>query len=247
MKIRLSISNKWSLAALALGLGLPVSSVQAQHLNAGALSTTPGGQLYFANAAGFVSGSGFVVTSVSPTMSYSNSGTYAGYFNTGAPTFTALAQTTNNGATPSPLAAAFGSFLQLRLESVVSGPVGGTFSFFDHGATMPTFSLGVGSSVGSGNLFELSDDSLGAGEPGADPFGHIHGRRFAADLPGSYQVGFRIVDTSVNGIGGGPIQSDSQLYLFTFNAVTVPEPATAALIGLGVAAVGIRLRRCMQQ
>ena len=243
MKTKLSISNKWSLAALALGLGLAVSSVKAQHLNAGALSTAQGGQLYFANAAGFVSGSGFVVTSVSPTMSYSNSGTYAGFFNTGAPTFTALAQTTNNGATPSPVAAAYDSFLQLRLESVVSGPVGGTFSFFDHGAVTPTLSLGVGSSVGIGNLFELSDDTLGAGGVGADPFGHIHGRRFAVDLPGSYQVGFRIVDTSVNGFGGGPIQSDSQLYLLTFNAVAVPEPATAALLGLGVIAVGIVARR----
>jgi hypothetical protein len=112
----------------------------------------------------------------------------------------------------------------------VSGPVGGTFSFFDHGAVTPTYSLGVGSSVGSGNLFELSDDTLGAGDPGADPFGHIHGRRFAADVAGSYQVGFRIVDTSVNGFGGGPIQADSQLYLITFNAVAVPEPATAAML-----------------
>ena len=241
--MKTKLSQKWSLAALALGLGLAVSNVQAQHVNAGALSTAQGGQLYFANAAGFVSSSGFVVTSVSPNMNYSNSGTFAGLFNTGSPTFTALAQTTNNGATPSPFAAAYGSFLQLRLESVVSGPVGGTFSFFDHGAVAPTYSLGVGSSVGSGNLFELSDDTLGAGDPGADPFGHIHGRRYAADLPGSYQVGFRIVDTSVNGFGGGPIQADSQLYLITFNAVAVPEPATAAMLAMGVIAAGIKMRR----
>lgn len=245
--MKLKLSQKWPLAALALGLVLAGPGAQAQHLNAGALSQTQGSQLYFANAAGFVSGSGFVVTSVSPTMSYSNSGTYAGFFNTGNPTFTALATTTNNGATPSPFAAANGAFLQLRLESVVSGPLGGTFSFFDHGATSPTLSLGVGSSVGSGNLFELSDDTLGAGDPGADPFGHIHGRRFAVDLPGSYQVGFRIVDTSVNGIGSGPIHTDSQLYLLTFNAVAVPEPATAALLGLGVVAVGIVARRRTQK
>lgn len=242
MKTKLSISKKWLMAALTLGLGLAVSSVQAQHVNAGALNTSQGGQLYFQNASGFVNGSGFVITSVSPTMNYSNSGTYAGFFNSG-PTFTALAQTANNGATPSPFAAAYGSFLQLRLESVVSGPVGGTFSFFDHGATTPTYGLGVGSFVTSGNLFELSDDTLGAGDPGADPFGHIHGRRFAADVAGSYQVGFRIVDTSINGIGGGPIQSDSQLYLMTFNAVAVPEPTVLSLVAGGVIAVGMGIRR----
>ncbi len=241
MKIKLS--QKWSVALLALGLA--ATSTQAQHLNAGALSTNQGGQLYFANAVGFVNGSGFLITSVNPAMSYSNSGTYAGYFNTGNPTFTALAQTTANGATPSPVAAAFGSFLELRLESVLSGPVGGTFSFFDHGATSPTYNLGVGQSVTSGNLFELSDDTLGAGNPGADPYGHIHGRRFAVDVPGTYQVGFRIVDTSVNGFGGGPIQSDSQLYLLNFTAV--PEPAAAALMATGLTAAAIALRRKLRK
>lgn len=240
--MKTNLSRKWSLAVLTLGLGLTVPGVQAQHLNAGALSTAQDGQLYFNNAAGFVNDSGFVVTSVSPSMNYSNSGTYAGLFNTGSPTFTALAQTTANGATPSPNAAALGAFLQLRLESVVSGPAGGTFSFFDHGATSPTFSLGVGNSVASGNLFALSDASLGAGSPGGDPFGHIHGRRFAVDLPGSYQVGFRIVDTSVNGLGGGPIQSDSQLYLVTYTAI-VPEPTVVALMAAAVGVIGLGIRR----
>ena len=236
--MKINLGRKWLLAALTLGLGLAVPGAQAQHLNAGALSTAQDGQLYFDNASGFVNRSGFVITSVSPTMNYSNSGIYAGYFNTGSPTFTALAQTTANGATPSPNAAAFGTFLQLRLESVVSGPVGGMFSFFDDDEVAPTYSLGVGSSVASGNLFELTDATLGAGTPGADPYGHIHGRRFAVDLPGSYQVGFRIVDTSVNGIGGGTIQSDSQLYLLTYTTV-VPEPTVVSLLA-GVA-VALRL------
>jgi hypothetical protein len=240
--MKANLSRKWSLAALTLGLGLAAPGVQAQHLNAGALSTAQDGQLYFNNASGFVNGSGFVITSVTVSLNYSNSGTYAGYFNSGNPTFTALAQTTANGATPSPNAAAFGSFLQLRLESVVSGPVGGTFSFFDDEAVTPTYSLGVGSSVASGNLFELSDATLGAGAPGADPYGHIHGRRFAVDLPGSYLVGFRLVDTSVNGIGGGPIQSDSQLYLLTYNTV-VPEPTVASLVAGAAVALGLGIRR----
>lgn len=231
--------KSWSLALLTLGLGLAGPGAQAQHVNAGALSTNQGGQLYFANALGFVSGSGFVVTNVNVTLNYSNSGTWAGLMSSSSPTFTALAQTTNNGATPSPFAAAYGSFEQLRLESVLSGPAGGTFSFWEEGSLSPTHSLLVGTSVGSGNLFPLSNAEIGAGNPGVDPYGHLHGRRYAADLPGVYTVGFRILDTSVNGFDGGPIQSASDLYLFTFTAV--PEPSTILLAGVGWA--GLLLAR----
>lgn len=105
------------LITLTFALGFLSSSALAQHINAGAFSTNHGAQLYFVNGASFVNTSGFV-----RTMNYSNSGTYAKLYNVSNPSFTALAQTTNNGATPSPSAAAFGSFLQLRLETVVSGP-----------------------------------------------------------------------------------------------------------------------------
>ncbi len=238
--MKTKLSQKWSVALLALGLA--VSGAQAQHINAGALGTTQGSQLYFGNGASYVNTSGYT-----RSLNYSNSGTFAGWFNNSSPTFTALAQTTNNGATPSPFAAAYGSFLQLRLESVVSGPVGGTFSFFDHGATTPTLNLGVGSSVGSGNLFDLSDASHGAGTVGADPYGHLHGRRYAVSLPGDYLVGFRIIDSSVNGTGGGPIHTDSDLFLMTFRAVAVPEPTTATLMGMGLLAVGLGVRRKLQR
>jgi hypothetical protein len=235
--MKMIISRKWSLAVVTLGLGLAGSGVQAQHVNAGALSTNQGAQLYFANGAGFVNTSGYV-----QNMAYSDSGTYAGYYNSG-PTFTALAQTSANGATPHPFAAAYGSFLQLRLETVVSGPAGGSFAFWEDDETTPTYSLGIGQSELVGNLLDLSDASLGAGMVGADPYGHLHGRRFSATEVGDYLVGFRIVDTSVNGLGGGPIHADSDLFLMTFRAAAIPEPATLALLGVGALALGMQIRR----
>jgi hypothetical protein len=235
------------LVLIALGLSATAVTVSAQHINAGALSTNAGSQLYFVNGSSYVNTSGFV-----RTMNYSNSGTFAGLYNIGNPSFTALAQTTNNGATPSPAAAAYGTFLQLRLETVVSGPEGGTFSFWEHDSLQPTLSLDVGQTVLSGNLIPLSDATLGAGTPGADPYGHIHGRRYTVDLAGDYVVGFRIVDTSSSlnmrsdaSAAGGPVEipfhAPSELFLITFSAVPVPEPATIALVAIGAA--GLLLRR----
>jgi len=234
-KMKTNFRRKWSLAVLTLGLGLAGSGVQAQHghLNAGATSTSQGSQLYFANGAAFVNTSGFV-----QTMNYSNSGSYAGYYNSG-PTITALAQTTANGGTPHPAAAAFGSFLKLRLETVVSGPAGGVFSFWDSSQTSPTLSLNVAQTEPLGNLFDLSNAALGAGNPGADPYGHLHGRRFTTTEVGDYLVGFRIVDAT-------GYHSDSDLFLMTFRAVAIPEPATLALLGVGTVTLAIVIRRRKQ-
>jgi hypothetical protein len=60
------------------------------------------------------------------------------------------------------------------------------------------------------------------GSPEADPCGHTHGRLYSVDKPGLYTVGFRFVDTSTNGPGGGPIQSPSdRFYLYLQADVTV--------------------------
>src|SRR5262245_22170872 len=103
------------------------------HLNAGALGTTNGTPLYFANAADFITASHYV-----KTLTYTNGGTYAGYYQ-GNVTLTALPATSAN-AGPDPAAPALGSYVHAQLVSV-EGPAGGAFSFWDTGATNPTISL----------------------------------------------------------------------------------------------------------
>jgi hypothetical protein len=58
----------------------------------------------------------------------------------------------------------------------------------------------------STNLWPLTE---GDGSAGSDPYGHIHGRRFTATQPGLYKIGFTAVDTSTNGLGGGPVHQPS--------------------------------------
>lgn len=195
-----------SFVSLALLL-IANQSVCAQHahLNAGALSTSQDGQLYFANGTDFASSNNYI-----KTLTYTNGGTYAGYFQ-GSITLTALPTTTAN-AGPDPNASAPGSFIQAAIVSV-TGPSGGVFGFWEAGATNPTISLPSGST--GTNLFALSS---GDGAPGSDPFGHIHGRRFTATVPGIYEVGFELFDTSTNGASGGPIQTPSDVLLVYFQA-----------------------------
>jgi hypothetical protein len=73
-----------------------------------------------------------------------------------------------------------------RIEIVsVSGPVGGSFAFWEVGATSPTWSLPTGWS-GTGAAFPVvlnGDD-------------HAHGRAFTMDKPGTYTVVFRAVDAA---------------------------------------------------
>ena len=78
------------------------------------------------------------------------------------------------------------------------------------------FAIPVGTSNGT-NQFNLSESD---GSPGSDPYGHIHGRTFTASKPGLYTLGCRILDTSSNGTGGGPIHTPSAIYYFYFQAGT---------------------------
>ncbi len=192
----------------AMGIAATVSSSFAAdhgHLNVGAVGTSQGDPLDFDNGADFATNSAYVFTLV-----YTNGGTYSGYYQ-GNITLTALAATLAH-AGPVPGAPALGSRIFAQIVSV-TGPSGGSFAFWDAGATVPTISIPSGTT--SSNLYRLSEND---GSPGTDPYGHIHGRRFTATKPGVYTVTFQAFDLSTNGIGGGPIQSPSALLQVYFQA-----------------------------
>ena len=193
----------------------------AQHINAGALAQTQNSQLIWANGAAFAADSGYV-----QNMALATSGRFTGLFNAG-PTFTALSST-NGGA-------ALGSFLTAEIVSL-TGPMGGTLSFWEGadqgGGTSPLFNITAGGS-GLSYQFALSDALEGAGLPGGDPYGHLHGRRFTTTTEGLYTLGIRVLDTSANGVGGGAIHMPSEVLYMNFQ--TVPEPSVFALAGLGFA------------
>lgn len=186
--------------ALAFGLALALKSqllaADHAHINAGAVSTNRGAQLIWANGADFVASSGYV-----KTLDYTNAGVYTGYFQQNI-TLTALPATAAN-AGPDPQTPALGSFIRAKM-TCLEAPSGGQFAFWDTGATQPSISLGAAQS--STNMWALSQND---GSPGSDPYGHIHGRRFTATRPGIYKVTFQAIDTSTNGIGGGPIHTPS--------------------------------------
>lgn len=225
---------------LALGLGLLglAAPLQAQHghLNSGATGKNQGDALIFVNGADFAASSGYA-----KELTLGSSGYYEGSI-----TLTAvhsLDGTDANGIpyVANPNGAALGSFIQYEIVSV-AGPAGGSFQFWEEGAAVPTFSYASGYAAGGNpNLIALSNVDSGAGTVGGDPFGHLHGRRFSTSTAGDYTVGFRLVDTSVNGAGGGPIHSPSDVLSIQFSSV--PEPGTVALGVMGLLALGFTVRR----
>lgn len=213
---------------LRSGPAADAQPITSGHLNVGALSTAPGSQLNFVNGAAFVLSSGYV------PMNMASTGTYAGFYGSG-PSITALPQTVAYGG-PNPFAPSFGSYIQIRM-TLESGPLGGMFSFWDTAATVPTFSLTLAGDTSP--LWNLSGgtENPTAGQVGADPYGHIHGRRFTTTLPGEYVIGFQAFDTSLNGAQHIP----SSMMQIRF--VAVPEPSTFALLVVAGVATVLVLRR----
>lgn len=219
---------------LLAGLAAPPLHAQHGHLNSGALSTNQNEKVYFVNGTDFAESSGYV-----QPMAYSDTGRYAGTFNSG-PTLTAFHSFDTNGAAL-PNGPAAGSFIRSEILSV-SGPAGGSFSFWEGGTNAaPFLTLAVGF-AGQSAAWDISDASLGAGTQGGDAFGHLHGRRFSTDLLGDYAVTFRFFDASQNGAGGGSIHAPSDPLTVKFSAV--PEPSVLGLGVLGgVAALAFTRRR----
>ncbi|MCX6882006.1 MAG: hypothetical protein NTV12_05775 [Verrucomicrobia bacterium] len=214
--------NLW-LAATVLWC-VSLSAQDRGHLNVGAVGQNAGDALIFPNGPDFNPSTGW-----SKALTFTNWGTYAGFWQ-GNITLTALATTVANGG-PAANAAAPGSFLRAEIVSV-TGPVGSSFGFWEKGSLTPTYSIPSGTLDGH-FTYDLSDAVLGAGAVGADPFGHIHDRRFTVDMEGEYTVGFRAFDTSVNGLSGQAIHTPSEILLIGFTGTLVPEPSTFGLAFVG--------------
>jgi hypothetical protein len=216
MQVRFNIPKlSYLLALLASGfLFVWPDVLQAQHIhvNAGAISTTQDAQLYFPNGYVYDTNALYDVY-----LTFTNSGSFSNLYQAAGVTFTALASTPDNGG-PAFGHAADGAFLQLQFISM-SGPPSGEFTVWiqdvgNPANSHPLFTLPVGTNNGT-NLLALSESD---GSYGSDPYGHIHGRTFTTTRPGLYTLGCRILDTSANGAGSGPIHTPSALYYLYFQA-----------------------------
>ena len=101
-----------------------------------------------------------------------------------------------------------------RIEFLsVTGPPGGTFSFWEANAAQPTWTRTTGwsSAPGSGPFFPVA----------VNGDGHVHGRCFTMDKPGTYTVTFRAVATA-----GGFTPSVNKT--ITFRAQQPPQLSIAA-------------------
>jgi hypothetical protein len=153
---------------------------------------------------------------------------YDGWYYTADLVFVALAATPAYGG-PEAQAAALGSHIEIVLETF-SGPQGSTLGFWETqqngvDSTNLTWTVPVGLTNGTNHIVVSETD----GSPSVDPYGHIHRRIYGVDKAGLYTVGFRYVDASTNGPGGGPIQTPSERFYLYFQAdVTIAgvSPAT---------------------
>lgn len=81
------------------------------------------------------------------------------------------------------------AFVRVKLLAV-TGPAGGSFSFWEAGATSPTWTRAPGWTASTGD-----ESSLAASED-SEGYGHIHGRAFSCGKAGVYDVTFQAIDES---------------------------------------------------
>lgn len=196
------------------------------HLFAGATGLTPGSPLLFTTASSFEAASGWYLP-----MVLRIAGLNAGFYRGDVLTFTALAAA-DQGTGQLEGRALFGSRLAVQVVSV-DGPSGGEVQFWEGDGENPgnqiTFRVPAGARDATAS-FVISENN---GAPGADPYGHIHGRAFTTNLPGRYLVGFRLIDVSTNGPGGGPLHAPSAVLVLGLQAgptVDSLEPSTAGAL-----------------
>jgi hypothetical protein len=216
---------------------VPASAI---NLNIGTTSENPnlpdaGSSLKIMNGDLYSAASGYKHPMVQQTT-----GLFAGLYQAAELVFTVL-HTGEGGPRPS-------SFIGMGLDSrgdypysiQVDGPAGATFSFWEAGATEAQFSLLTGTQSLETVYFTQGPDP--GTTPDLDPYGNITGRNFTVDKPGIYTVTFVISDLTSFGDGAGRIHAPG-LYTMTFEATSVPEPSTFALLGLAGIAGGAALVR----
>lgn len=208
-------------------VALPLRLTADTHVYAGAVGTNLNDALSFTVASIFDTNSGFRLPMVLRTT-----GLNAGYYRGDTLTFTALSAT-DLGTGQVLGRALLGSRLAVQVVSV-EGPAGGAVQFWEGDGENPgnqvTFQVPVGETRGT-NAFIISEND---GAPGSDPYGHIHGREFTTSTSGLYTVGFRLIDVSTNGIGGGPMHSPSAVLPMYFQAGPVIESIAAGPNGIRV-------------
>lgn len=200
-------------ALVFIGGGLSASA-QHLHIVAGADSKEQNARLRFANGTTYDIYSNQGIAPACFFMSSNLPALYPNLYQTDV-TFASLPGTLWTGG-PAPGAAAPGAFLEAIVVSV-QGPAGGVIGFWQEAEEATPnlrFSIPVGT-ANSTNRFEISE---GVTFPELDPFGHIHGRRFTANRPGLYTLGFQLVDASTAGPTGGPIHTPSPISYFYFQA-----------------------------
>jgi hypothetical protein len=166
----------------------------------GATDPSAGAPLEFINAAAFVTNTGFLVN-----LRSTNAGPWALQYAGALPMLVVPATEPNGG--PADHHAAVGSCLAVQLVSL-SGPPQASLGFWEAGDSQPRFTVPVDERAGT-NRFEVSQ---GGDAADCDPFGFVQGRHFTVTQPGLYTLGFRLVDISTNGPGGGPIHVPSTNY-----------------------------------
>lgn len=112
-----------------------------------------------------------------------------------------------------------GSLARVEIMAV-SGPAGGSFSFWEVGAVEPSWTRpsGWASSEPDRPSFAVYEDETTG-------YGHVHGRAFSMDRPGTYQVSFRAVDESA------PPRAASPVKTITFVAQEPPALSLAMIPG----------------
>jgi hypothetical protein len=191
-----------------------------------------GSNLIVTNGDQFSAASGYKLP-----MTQQTTGLFEGLYQAGELIFTALHYGQGGPKLSSFIAIGVDSRGENDYSIKVDGPAGATFSFWEAGATQPTFSLETGTKA----LQTIYITGHGTPEDNIDqdPFGSITGRNFTVDKPGIYTVTFLISDLSPFGDGAGRIHAPV-FYTMTFEATAaaIPEPSTFALLGLAGVAGG---------